>query len=134
MILVCCLDKNNGMLFNHRRISKDRVIIEDIKSFSTDSKIYIDFFSKDLLEQGIISKDLFKEKISSNDYCFIEDIKPSLLETKINRIIIYNFNRNYPSDFKFDIDLRKWSFVESTELKGHSHEVITKTIYERGQQ
>ena len=52
---------------------------------------------------------------------------------KIDNIIIYKWNRIYPSDLYFDIDIKngQWKLIETEEFQGSSHEKITKEIYRR---
>ena len=48
MILVACIDENNGMLFNNRRQSRDKGLIEHI--IAMNKKVWINNFSKELFE------------------------------------------------------------------------------------
>ena len=43
MTVFICLDDKNGMLFNHRRQSRDKAVIEDMLSFAGYEKIYMAF-------------------------------------------------------------------------------------------
>ena len=49
----------------------------------------------------------------------------------ISELIIYRWNRNYPHDFDFDINITESNFkIASTdEFRGSSHEKITKEVY-----
>jgi hypothetical protein len=53
------------------------------------------------------------------------------VEAKIEKIIVFWWNRHYPSDRKFDLDLSKWNKVSEEEFAGYSHEKITKEVYEK---
>ena len=53
------------------------------------------------------------------------------LEEKIDSIILYRWNRVYPADTYFDIDLSGWQLVRTGEFSGASHELITKEVYTR---
>ena len=48
MILIVCIDEKNGMLFNNRRQSKDRNLIEHILKKIDSKKLWITDFSRDL--------------------------------------------------------------------------------------
>ncbi len=125
MKVIVCVDDNLGILFNNRRVSKDKLIIEDIKK--TTNEINIDIYSISLFEG-------FKTNITSEltfGYNFIE--KDSLLnkEALISEITIYYFNRKYPSSLKLELDLNLYKIVEQYEFVGNSHEKITKVIYRR---
>ena len=49
MKVIVCIDDNKGMLFNARRQSRDRAVIEDIMSES--EKVWIHTFSEKLFEE-----------------------------------------------------------------------------------
>lgn len=136
MILIVCVDKNNGMLFNRRRQSRDKVLIEHIIEISKDKNLWIKHFSKDVFEQyklkNLIIDDELLNKAGSDDYCFVEDILPSKITGKFDKIIVYNWNRKYPADLYFDIDITDWILESETDFKGNSHDKITQKIYKRG--
>ena len=133
MNIIVCLDDNFGMLFNKRRQSKDRRVLEDIANFTDE--LWISPFSETLfLESSCeIKVDCcFLEKASPKEYCFVEaDIVAPYID-KVEQIIIYKWNRKYPADFKFDIALESWRKVEQKEFAGFSHEKITKEVYVKG--
>ena len=137
MILIVCVDKNNGMLFNKRRQSSDKVLIEHIIDMSKDKNLWIKHFSKNVFDQyelkNLIIDDELLEHAKNEDYCFIEDILLSSdIIGKFDKIIVYNWNRKYPSDVYFDIDLTDWILESETDFKGNSHDKITQKIYKRG--
>jgi carbamoylphosphate synthase large subunit len=65
--------------------------------------------------------------------CFIEniDVKPYI--DQISAVTVYNWNRVYPRELVFDINLEKegFSLMSSREFKGYSHDKIRKEVYER---
>ena len=61
MKLIVCIDENNGMMFNNRRQSKDRVVIEKIEEIIDSEPLYIDTYSKKLFESAIVSDDITNE-------------------------------------------------------------------------
>ena len=75
----------------------------------------------------------FLDKARPGDFCFIENVAPSAYEDKIEKIILYRWNRNYPGDLYFDIPLEEhgWKLIETDDFAGRSHEKITKEVYER---
>lgn len=134
MNLIVCLEDKNGMMFNKRRLSQDVVIREDIYN-NLDGKNLImnnysfKMFQKDNSDKNIvISEDLPVD--NDEDFQFIEDKQLGKYEDKISKLIVYYWNRRYPSDLKFDIDLSssKWEVASETEFPGKSHEKITKKI------
>lgn len=136
MKLIVCVDLNNGMLFNNRRQSKDNNLIVHISNMIGDKKLWITEFSKNLYKEKI-NYNLLKlddvSKISEDEFCFIENISPSVLEKNVEEIIIYNWNRNYPADFYFDINLDNWILKSQIDIIGSSHSKITQKIYKRGE-
>lgn len=136
MKLIVCVDLNNGMLFNNRRQSKDNNLIMHISNMIGDKKLWITEFSKNLYKEKI-NYNLLKlddvSKISEDEFCFIENISPSVLEKNVEEIIIYNWNRNYPADFYFDINLDNWILKSQIDIIGSSHSKITQKIYKRGE-
>ena len=133
MILVACIDANKGTMFNNRRQSRDRALIEHILELGENKKIWISNFSKDLFEgcENVLVDDDFINKIEDNDICFVENIALSSMLNKANTIILYNWNREYPSDKYLDITLDDWALETERDFVGYSHERITEQIYVR---
>ena len=50
---------------------------------------------------------------------------------RTREIILYKWNRVYPADFRFEVDLSSWKLEESEEFAGLSHEKITRERYIR---
>ena len=137
MYLIVCVDEKKGMLFNNRRQSQDKTLIEHILNKTKQSKLWINSFSESLFTdigmKHVIVDDKFIEKINEDEYCFVENIEPNMFENKIDKIILYNWNRQYPADKYFNIPLDKWTVESENQLSGNSHEVITEQIYVRGE-
>jgi hypothetical protein len=127
MILIVCVDNKNGMMFNKRRQSRDRLLTERIKELAKNTTLWVNSYSAALFENGISIDDDFQSKAEKGDYCFVENVKP--LVQNAEKIIIYKWNRDYPSDTYFDADLSDWSLSEVNEFEGYSHELITEEIY-----
>ena len=51
MIVIVCTEDRGGMLFNNRRVSKDRTVIQKILELSEGKKLWIHPFSEKLFEQ-----------------------------------------------------------------------------------
>ena len=51
MIVIVCTEDRGGMLFNNRRVSKDRTVIQKILELSEGKKLWIHPFSEKLYEQ-----------------------------------------------------------------------------------
>ena len=48
MILIVCVDERNGMMFNNRRQSRDKILTGHIIEKAKDKKLWITTFSKDI--------------------------------------------------------------------------------------
>ena len=136
MILIVCVDEKNGMIFNNRRQSRDKILIAHILEVTKNKKLWITNFSQDIFNMSdannLIIDDQFIEKMREDDYCFVENIEVKTLIDKVDKIIIYNWNRNYPADQYFDINLDEWVIDSEEEFSGSSHDKITQKIYIRG--
>ena len=65
-------------------------------------------------------------------YCFVEDRAIAPVQEKIEKIILFRWNRAYPADMYFDITLSDgWHVTETHEFAGSSHEKITEEVYEK---
>ena len=125
MIIVICADDKNGMMFNGRRQSQDRILREKILADAGNSKIWMNAYSAkqfgDEDQSRIqVAEDFLKKAGKGEPY----------LE-KVEEIILYKWNRTYPADTWFDIDLTNGKMAETMEFAGSSHEKITKERYRR---
>ena len=72
----------------------------------------------------------FLDQAGAGEYCLLEDREAAPYLDKIEKIILYRWNRAYPGDFFFDIDLNEgWRKISSTDFPGSSHEKITEEVY-----
>lgn len=129
MKIIICLDDNGGMLFNNRRQSRDRVVCEDVVKNLNGEKLFISPFSQILFESYKNDVLACEDFLTKGNVCFVENQVLSLCNA--DEVIVYRWNRVYPSDFYCDIDFSKYSLAEQAELEGFSHEKITKEIYKR---
>ncbi len=134
MKVIVCLDKEKGMMFRNRRQSRDRVVVDDIIEMCKEGLVYMNAYSQPLFEkypQKIAVTEDFLEKAEKEDFCFVENSSLEPWEQQIDQIIVYWWNRSYPQDRTFDLNLETWTLVQQEEFQGFSHETITKEIYER---
>jgi hypothetical protein len=135
MEIIVCLDNNKGMLFNNRRQSRDSKVFEDISTYLR-GELLIDKFSEKLISSTNLPYKNFENIVTdcnTHSILFIENRSVKEIISQIDRVIVYWWNRDYPSDFCFDIDLIQEGFrsVSVIEFAGSSHEKITKEIFER---
>ena len=129
MTLYICLDDRNGLQFNKRRQSRDKALLEDIRS-QLSGALLIEPFSEKLIREAEIPYVLPPE--TAEDY-FAENIPSGEILEKTSRIVIYRWNRHYPSDLRWEPDLTAMGYLlkETTQFPGTSHETITREVYER---
>ncbi len=129
MNVAVCIDDNGGMLFNSRRQSRDRILIEDFLRTAEKNRVFIRTFSEKLFPYMNVSvNDNCLEEAEETDFCFIEDESILPFSKKIKTLIIYKWNRVYPADFSFEMP-EGFNLTETFNFQGSSHERITKEVY-----
>ena len=77
MILIVCVDDHNGMMFNHRRQSQDRILRGDILELAEGKILWMDAYSKkQFVEEGMTQirvEEDFLQKAGEGEFCFAED-------------------------------------------------------------
>lgn len=133
MQVIVCLDDRNGMLFNHRRQSRDREVLKEILKDAEGKQLWIRPFSQKLFqgaEHRVQVSDSLLDAAGPGETCFVEDLSLAGWEDSIESLTVYRWNRHYPGDFFLDLDLSGWHLVSQREFPGNSHEKITKEVYE----
>lgn len=131
MQIIITVENRNGMLFNHRRVSRDQKVSERILAYCKEKKLWMNAYSAKLFEnnpQIRVSETFLEQK---DAICFVEnqDVTPYLPE--IDTIILFHWNRDYPADFFFTVDLSEWNRIHQEEFAGKSHEKITMEVYKK---
>jgi len=130
MTVYVCLDERGGMLFNNRRQSRDRAVLEDIRS-SIPEVLTIDPFSEKLIHGAQIPCVPAEEAIGEDAHFFLEARPASAVIPLASTVVIYRWNRHYPADVRFDADLSDFALQSTCEFAGSSHDTITKEVYVR---
>lgn len=76
MTVIVCLDNANGMMFNHRRQSRDANVVKDILKTINGASLLIAPYSEPLFSQAECSvsvSDSFLIDAGAEDYCFVEN-------------------------------------------------------------
>lgn len=130
--IIVCVDKDNGILFNNRRLSKDKIVSEKILEITSSSKLLMNEYTKSLFEnsENIIIDNDFLQNANPGDFCFIENSDINEYD-KIEKVYIFNWNRKYPADKFFNFNLSNFKKVNTENFAGNSHEKITLEIYTR---
>ena len=131
MHLIICIEDKDGMSFCNRRLSFDREVMAHILRITSGSKLRMNRYSSDLFpDQDILVDEDFLEKAGAGDYCFLENTPVPADTERIESIIVYRWNRRYPSTTKFPVEmLERRELVETVEFPGYSHDKITMERY-----
>lgn len=161
MTIIACVDENNGLMFNHRRQSRDSIVCRDILRECRGKKLYMSAYSGRLFGEAGNAEEAEKAKegkgaegredfgkaeraeieitediltkAGNGDACFIEGQEIIGFKEQIRKVILYKWNRRYPADQYFPLEVSggSWELLRTEEFKGSSHERITKEIYEK---
>ena len=133
MKLIVCVEDRWGLLFNHRRVSRDRAVTDKILSLTAGSSLLMNEYSSGLFPAGSLMKvdPCFLEKAETGDCCFVEtdDIRPFL--SRVEELVLFRWNRKYPFDvsFPFEDCFGNWNLISREDFPGNSHEMITMEVY-----
>ena len=130
MNIAVCIDKECGMMFFGRRQSMDRVLREKMLSL-TSGKLFVNEFTADQFEskEKLYISENFLDEAGEEDLCFVENTSFNI--NKVNTLYIFNWNRRYPSDFKFNYDLSGFKKQKTENFEGSSHPKISLEIYKK---
>ena len=75
MIIILCLDNNNGMMFNDRRQSQDRGLREYIAEMTKGEKVYMNAYTEKLYEEinDPVTCEDFLHKAGKGETCIVEN-------------------------------------------------------------
>lgn len=131
MQVIITVENRNGMLFNHRRVSRDQKISERILAYCKEKRLWMNAYSAKLFEnnpQIRVSETFLEQK---DAICFVEDQDVTPYLPEIDTIILFHWNRDYPADSFFTVDLSEWNRIHQEEFAGKSHEKITMEVYKK---
>jgi len=140
MKIIVALDDKDGMMFNKRRQSQDRVLRERVFKLTEGSALWMNEYSKKQFEadenaadfvHNICTDEAFLQKASAGEYCFVESDSLVLVKEQIEEIVIFRWNRRYPGDKFLDVRPQDLGFdcKSVEEFAGSSHEKITMEIW-----
>ena len=132
MILISCVDNSMGLRFNGRRCSRDREVCRDVLARAgralwlrpESAALFRDFPEAQLHPVESLGD------VPEGAACFWETPAG---DAEAEEILLYLWNRDYPSDEKFQFPTGAWTCAEETEFPGFSHPVITLRRYEKGE-
>lgn len=133
MKVIICIDDDNGMMFGNRRQSRDRRLTERIVRRTAGRRLWMNSYSLGLFKESkadnIIADEQFLSKAEPGDFCFVENVDLKSYGGEIEKLIIYRWNRKYPSDMKFTLELTDWRAESCEDFEGFSHERITEEVW-----
>lgn len=134
MTIIVCIDDKFGVLFDGKRQSRDRGLIENLIELVSSERLIVSPFSAALFEGYEVEiREKPLDAADRGDFVFIEGggLLPYL--DKIEEIVIYKWNRTYPRDALLDLVPEKNGFklVESVDFVGTSHKKITREVYRK---
>lgn len=133
MTVIVCVDDQDAILFNRRRVSSDRAVVSDLLKLVGQRTLRIREYSRKLFPENtaVYVADDYLTGAGDGDYVFLEEPFADTLWDKAKSIVVYHWNRLYPSDVKFPLnDLRSRGRLESSvTFAGNSHSEITREVY-----
>lgn len=133
MIVILCLDDRNGMMFNNRRQSRDRAVAADIIRLVDGEKLFMNEYSSGFFSEKTANMLIDEDFLSREDkgFYFVENNSLKNFAKKINKVIVYRWNRVYPSNLKLELPINQWKKTIDAEFAGNSHDKITREVYTR---
>ena len=135
MLVILCADKKNGMAFHQRRQSMDRKVRSDILAFSGKKPIWMTAYSaRQFTEPEAVLRisETPLDRAGGGELCFVEFPPLKMKLERIEGLILYRWDRVYPSDQWLDLDLKEdFCLISSYDFAGYSHDKITKEVYRR---
>ena len=135
MIVIVVLDDKDGMMFNQRRQSQDQVLRDKILALSKEKLLWMNEYTAKqfpVLEDWVRIDPDFLQKVGAGEYCFVENQNLTQVASKIEKMILFKWNRRYPGDLFLDIkpEMLGMACSSTCEFEGSSHEKITMELWE----
>ena len=131
MHLIFCVDERDGLSFCGRRLSLDREVYAHILRLCDGYSLWTTLDSASLFPEGTVHADEdFLQKAADGDYCFVETLPANEVFQRAESVILYQWNRRYPSTEKFPRAILSGMRMHQREdFPGNSHELITMERY-----
>lgn len=137
MNVIACVDNAGGIGFNHRRQSMDSAVRDRILSITKGSRLWMNHYSAGQFDLSmapqINADENFLSEAAAGEFCFVEIQPIGPYANWVEHVIIFRWNRDYPADTFFDIDVTgsNWNLCHQEEFQGNSHDRITMEVYRR---
>lgn len=133
--VITIIDDCGGLMFHNRRQSQDRILRQRICQLAAGKRLWMNVYSARLFAGDdcsavqIITAEDFLLRAAAGDFCFVETLPLQPCQHRIEKLILFHWNRRYPADLRFDLDLSDWLQEGQEEFSGSSHPLITMEIY-----
>ena len=133
MHLIVCVDERDGLSFCGRRLSRDGVLYRHMLDLASGQKLWMNGYSaKMFADDTVCVHEDFLSKACPGDFCFLENAPLPETNEALESVILYHWNRAYPSNVRFPRALLEGMHLErKEEFPGRSHEMITMEWYTR---
>lgn len=138
MILILCLDNQNGMCFGGKRQSSDQMVLKKIAEITFGQTLWVTPYTKTLFEVSGMLAYVPQLRVSNNpqlsaqgeegSFCFVEN-QP--IQDGINQMLLFFWNTTYPATMHFEICPCDWSCIAREIITGSSHKRIDMLCLER---
>ena len=134
LTVIVTVDERNGRAFLGKRLSRDQALCEDVLCVCDGRALTVTPKSAPLFSGARLSvrEDLFDGARSGE--VFFSEVEPLLpVSEKITTLVVYRWNRRYPSDLNLDLTPEACGLrlISAHEFVGKSHEKITREEYRR---
>lgn len=136
MILALCVDDKNGMAFNGRRQSMDRLLRADLLAEAEEGPLWVSPYTASQFDPTPIAlraAEDFLLRAGAGEVCFAEFPPLAQALDRVEGILLYRWNRTYPADQYLDFEPAAAGFrlVSTGDFSGSSHTTLTKEVYTR---
>lgn len=137
MIIMAAVDDRMGMLFHNRRQSQDKVLREHILTLTEGKELWMNEYSAKQFagaEERLTVSEEFLAEAGPGAFCFVENVSLAEVLPRVERVVLFRWNRAYPGDFFFDLPLTdgSWKITQTEDFVGSSHECITMEVFNHG--
>lgn len=133
MTLILCLDAGRGSTFFGKRQTTDSAVRERMINIAGEKPLSVNAYTasqfRDHIENIAVTDDILS--LPDDAVCFVEDADPALFSGRVDRLVIYRWNKKYPRDralgfYPYDEGMKLESIQD---FAGSSHDRVTEEIW-----
>lgn len=133
MHLILCLDGHDGMAFNGRRQSRDKVQREKMLETVGEEKLFLRPATAAIFDVLPPNAEITEAKdFPAGTYFFAERAADLPNPSSVERLVIYRWGRDYPADEHVSLPAYTAGkrLISNCEFAGSSHLKMTEEVYE----